>query len=111
MAITELKDHYINNKDSDDQEIHQKMVEALAVEGFSAWIIHNAIKRNNDKTRKGLPFIGLECLSLTDERSAQQATQPSSQLNSTEASAGKTGIGHAEATSTTRVMFDPVRNV
>lgn len=111
VAITELRNHYINNKDSDDQEIHQKMVEALAVEGFAAWIIHNAIKRNNDKTRKGLPFIGLECLSVADARSAQQASQPSTQLTSTEASAGQTGTGHAEDTPTNRVMFDPVRNV
>ena len=111
MAITELWCNYINDKDSDDQEIHKKMVEALAVEGFAAWIIHNAIKRNNDKTRKGLPFIGLECLSLADARSAQQAMQPSTQLNSTEASAENTGTGHAEDTSTSRVMFDPVRNV
>lgn len=111
VAIEELKDHYINNKNLDDQEIHQKMVEALAVEGFTAWIIHNAIKRNNDKTRKGLPFIGLGFLSLADAPSAQQAMRSSTQLNSTEASAGNTGSGHADDASTNRVMFDPVRDV
>lgn len=86
------------------------MVEALAVEGFAAWIIHNAIKRNNDKARKGLPFTGLEYLSLADARSAQQARQPSNQLSSSESSAGKTVTGHADNT-TRRVIFDPVRNV
>ena len=111
MAITELRDHYSNNRDSHDQEIHQKVVQALAVDGFAAWIIHNAIKRKNDKTRKGLPFIGLECLSLADARSAQQAMQPSNQSSSNEASSGKTGTGHAPDNTTRRVMFDPVRNI
>lgn len=110
MAITEFRDHYVNNKDSHNQEIHQKIVEALAMEGFAAWIVHNAIKRNNDKTRKGLPFIGLECLSLADAGSAQQAIKPSNQLSSTGASAGKVGTGHAE-NATRKVMFDPVRNI
>ena len=111
MAIRELQSYYINNKDSAPQEVHQKMVEALAVDGFAAWIIHNAIKRNNDKIRKGLHFIGLVCLSLADARSAQQAMQRSTSLHSTEASTGKTSTGHAEENTTSRVIFDPVRDV
>lgn len=52
-AIKELRNYYANKKESEDEEIHQKMSDALAVDGFAAWLVHNAIKRNNNKSRKG----------------------------------------------------------
>ena len=52
-AIKELRNFYVNNKESEDEEIYRKMLDALAVDGFAAWVVHNAIKRNNNRTRKG----------------------------------------------------------
>ena len=52
LAINELRKYYANTN-SEDKEIHQMMVDALAVDGFAAWLVHNAIKRNNNKNRKG----------------------------------------------------------
>ena len=52
LAINELRKYYANT-DSEDKGIHQMMVDALAVDGFAAWLVHNAIKRNNNKNRKG----------------------------------------------------------
>ncbi|KAL9075975.1 MAG: hypothetical protein Q9161_001369 [Pseudevernia consocians] len=89
-AITELKNYYVNNKESEDDETRQKILEALTVDGFAAWIIHNAIKRNNDKHRR-----------------AQQATQPSTPPNSS--GAGSTRGVESNASGT--AMFDPVRNI
>ena len=44
------------------------MLEALAVEGFAAWSVHYAIKRNNYKDRKGLSSTDISVyeLSLAD---------------------------------------------
>lgn len=52
LAINELRTYYANT-DSENKEIHQKTLDALAVDGFAAWVVHNAIKRNNNKNRKG----------------------------------------------------------
>ena len=52
-AIKELRNFYVNNKESEDEEIHRKMLDALAVDGFAAWVVHTAIKRNNNRIRKG----------------------------------------------------------
>lgn len=54
LAITEFKNYYVKNKASEDEETRQKVLEALAVSGFAAWVVHTAIKRNNDKHRRGL---------------------------------------------------------
>lgn len=109
-AIKELKTYYVNNdKEAEDQEIRQKMIEALAVDGFAAWIIHNAIKRNNNKYRKGLLPVGLKCLQLANALLAQQAMQASTPPNPTETSAEETKTGNSEGTS--RAIFDPVRNI
>lgn len=58
-AIKELKNYYLNEASEEDQDIRQDMLEALAVEGFAAWIVHYAIKRNNYKNRKGLSSTGI----------------------------------------------------
>ena len=46
-AITELKTFYAQGNQPEDQETRQKIQEALVEDGFAAWIIPNAIKRNN----------------------------------------------------------------
>ena len=61
-AINELRDYYTTNPDaqeSTDPEIRQKVLDAFAVDGFAAWTVHNAIKRNNNRNRKGLRLEGL----------------------------------------------------
>ncbi len=63
-AIKELKNYYLNEASEEDQD----MLEALAVEGFAAWSVHYAIKRNNYKDRKGLSSTDISVyeLSLAD---------------------------------------------
>ena len=79
---------------------------------FAAWIIHNVIKRNNDKHWKDFSPIDLECLSLSDALSAQQATQSSTLSNTTGESAERTiKRGGSEANANSKVIFDPIRNL
>lgn len=94
-AIRELQNFYLNEESERDHDSRQKMVEALAVDGFAAWIIHSAIKRNNYKNRKA----------------AQQAIQPSTNpSNPAEASASSKKTTSQEV-APGKVIFDPVRNV
>ncbi len=46
-AIRELRSYYAKKEEPRNQDTRQKIPEALAVEGFAAWIIHTAIKRTN----------------------------------------------------------------
>ncbi|KAL9125412.1 MAG: hypothetical protein Q9175_008081 [Cornicularia normoerica] len=87
-AIKELKNYYLNEDSEEDQDIYQKMIAALAVEGFAAWIIHSAIKRNNYKNRKA----------AQNPPNPADASASSKKGTTPEAAPGK-------------VIFDPVRNV
>lgn len=53
-GIDELKDYYRLHVDPlKDGKTGSKILETLEVKGAAAWIIHNAVKRNYDKHRKG----------------------------------------------------------
>ncbi len=118
-AIKELKNYYLNEASEEDQDIRQDMIEALAVEGFAAWIIHSAIKRNNYKNRKGLSSTDIRIyeLPLADleyRLAAQQAMQPSNPppRKPVEASAGESSKkGTTEEVTPGKAIFDPVRSV
>ena len=53
-AIAELKDHFTANKGGHGEITSRKITDALRVSGAAAWLIHNAVKRNNDKYRHSL---------------------------------------------------------
>lgn len=112
LAIKELKNYCANEESEKDQESRQSMIEALEVHGFAAWIIHGAIKRNNNKNRKGLPFIDLVYRHLIYHPAAQQAMQPSTLTSSANTSAGECSrAANAVEVPPARGVFDPVRNV
>ncbi|KAL9125620.1 MAG: hypothetical protein Q9217_005196 [Psora testacea] len=52
-AIMQLKEHYSTNQDPQYEATYRKISEALEIEGFVAWLVHNALKRNYDKHKKG----------------------------------------------------------
>ena len=53
VVIDELKGYWAEPKVQEDESARIKIVDALKVEGAAAWIVHNAVKRNYDKYRKG----------------------------------------------------------
>lgn len=53
LGIWELKEFYEQDKAAEGSS-RQKIVEALRVSGAAAWLIHNAIKRNHEKFKKGI---------------------------------------------------------
>ena len=70
-AIDELKDYYNLNRDG-----NQKLVAILQVKGAAAWIIHNAIKRNYDKHRKGSNSSSVSDLTHTQSANKSQTSTP-----------------------------------
>ncbi len=53
-AINGLKKYFAEPRDGGDEMARLKIVDALQVKGAAAWIVHNAVKRNYDKHRKGI---------------------------------------------------------
>jgi len=53
-AADEFRDHYRDNEDPlNDAKIASKIAEVIQVPGAVAWFIHNAVRRNYDRQRKG----------------------------------------------------------
>lgn len=52
-GILALKDHHAQNKGALDLNTHDKIMQVLQVGGMPAWVVHNAIKRNYEKQKKG----------------------------------------------------------
>ncbi len=52
-TIEELKAYFAEPKKGEEELARSKIVNALQVKGAAAWIVHNAVKRNKDKHRKG----------------------------------------------------------
>ena len=59
-VIAELKDHFKSNKGGHGEITIRKIMDALCVSGAAAWLIHNALKRNNDKYKRSLKKNGTE---------------------------------------------------
>ena len=53
-GILALKDYYAQAKGIEGLMEREKIVAALHMNGASAWIIHNALKRNFEKYKKGI---------------------------------------------------------
>jgi len=53
-GILALKDHYVQAKGIEGPMEREKIVAALRVSGAGAWIIHNALKRDFEKYKKGI---------------------------------------------------------
>ena len=73
-----------------DRGDRQGMMDALAVDGLAAWIVHGAIKLNGYRDRKGQSSFEPECPSPADleyHSTAQQATRPSTSSDPAEISA------------------------
>lgn len=51
-GILELREYYEQNQVAEGP-MRQKILEALQVGGTTAWLIHNAIKRNHERLKKG----------------------------------------------------------
>lgn len=51
-GILELREYYEQNQVAEGP-MRQKIVEAFQVGGATAWLIHNAIKRNHERLKKG----------------------------------------------------------
>jgi len=81
-----------------DEMSWKKIREALNVQGTAAWVIHNALKRNFDKYRKGLE--------------AQQARVASEAVDGCIVKApGSTKEVEAGSSTSRKEMWDPVREV
>ncbi|KAG8532490.1 uncharacterized protein KY384_002367 [Bacidia gigantensis] len=51
-AIRQLREYFDQNQDPEDDETRQRIRDALHLEGFAAWLVRTALKRNFDKARK-----------------------------------------------------------
>ncbi|KAL2048939.1 hypothetical protein ABVK25_010792 [Lepraria finkii] len=98
-AIAELKDHFALNRDQYGSLTSRKMAEAVQVRGSAAWLVHNALKRNNDKHKNSL------------KRAAQQSPAAQSNVsrsgNTVETGPSATGDSNAVHDK----MWDPIRNI
>ncbi|KAL6714249.1 hypothetical protein ACLMJK_007672 [Lecanora helva] len=93
-GILALRDLHENNKDDLDSNTHAKIMQALQVGGASAWIVHNAIKRNHEKHKKG-----------------SQLPKADSQVNADRMQLVKPGPSVATKKEPQKPMWDPARDI
>ena len=53
-TIQALKEYFAEPRNDIDETVRVSIVAALQTKGAAAWVVHNAIKRNYDKYRKGI---------------------------------------------------------
>jgi len=103
-TIEELKAYFAEPKKGEDELARSKIVNALQVKGAAAWIVHNAVKRNKGKHRKGIA-------SRFQNSLEGLLTIPKAQLDSANSQSGggtrpSSGVDNARTT-----MWDPARDV